>query len=410
VLRAAVPPIMRPLRHRGFAFLWAASTLAVIGGAGASIATAWQILTMQGSAVDLGLLVALLTAANLVTLPLGGIVADRFPRERILLVAALLSAFSSIGISALIRFDLLQIWHLYALAVFFGVLASLRAPASQAIRPTLLPKDDLLKGNALIASSAHLVGMVGAALGGILVDLWGTSGAFAFQGALGAVSALCLLGVRPSFATEPASDQPRGSWLRPVGEGIAAVRRIPWVWGTIVLFAVGNAFAAASLNVAIPVRIRQELHLDATVLGTMNSAGAAGALVAALVLGQARSVRQGGVVAFCGIILGGLALAAAGLQTTTFGLLAAAFFGWGGMAVFVLIWNSTLQRKIPANLLGRVSSVDSFGSLILVPVGVPLLSILVHRMGATDVLLGSGLAVVALALLALALPTVRRWD
>ncbi|MBM3946189.1 MAG: MFS transporter [SAR202 cluster bacterium] len=410
MLTSTVLPVLRPLRYRGFAFLWCSQTLATVGAAGAGIATAWQLLTMRGSAVDLGILIALHTVANLALVPLGGLVADRFPRQRILLAGGILAALFSFGVAVLIRLNLLQVWHLYPLAVFLGGLASFRAPAARAIYPSLVPKDDLLRANALTAVSVHLVGMGGALLGGILIDLWGTSGAFAFQGVLASLSALALLGVRPAFATAPPGETPRASWFRSLAEGVTEVRRIRWVWGTIALSAVGNAFAGASLNVAIPVRIREDLLMDATVLGAMNSAGAAGSLAVALALGQAKSVPHRGIVAFTGIIFGGIALIGTAFASNASSLLATAVVGWAGLALFSIVWNSTLQRTIPGSLLGRVVSVDHFGSLILVPVGVPLLGLAVTGMGAAGVLLISGVTVIVLAAIAMALPALRRWE
>lgn len=410
MLTSTVLPVLRPLRYRGFAFLWGSQTLATVGAAGASIATAWQVLTMRGSAVDLGILIALHTIANLALVPLGGLVADRFPRQRILLLGGVLAALSSFGIAVLIRFNLLQVWHLYPLAIFFGGLASFRAPAARAIYPSLVPKDELLRANALTAISVHLVGMGGSLLGGVLIDLWGTAGAFTFQGVLSGLSAVALLGVRPAFAPASPGETARAPWLKSLAEGVAEVRRIPWVWGTVALSAVGNAFAAASLNVAIPVRIREDLLMDATVLGAMNSAGAAGSLVAAIALGQAKAVPHRGLVAYAGIVAGGLALIGTAFASNTLSLLATAVFGWAGLAVFTLVWNSTLQRRIALELLGRVVSVDHFGSLILVPPGVPLLGIAVSGMGASGVLLVSGLAVIGLAAVAMSLPALRRWE
>jgi DHA3 family tetracycline resistance protein-like MFS transporter len=239
-----------------------------------------------------------------------------------------------------------------------------------------------------------------------LVDVWGTAGAFTFQGALGAVSAVFLLGVRPAFPFPQQAYQP---WLRRLNEGVAAIRATTWVWGTILLSVAGTAVAAGALSVVIPLYIKEDLGLSATVLGTLNSAGAAGALVVAVLIGQARALPRGGVPAYAGVAVAGASVIAYAFLTTPATLLSASAIGWGGLAVFTLTWNTALQRRIPSQLLGRVAGVDGFASLLLVPAAVPLMGVATEALGAPTVMVAGGAVIIALAVVAAAVPVMRRW-
>lgn len=302
----------------------------------------------------------------------------------------------------------LELTHLYILSGCFGLLSAFFMPASLSIVPQLVPREVLPRANALRALAAEFTGIVGPTLGGVLITAGGLSLALAFDTLTFGLGALCLLAVRPqSVRRERLAAQPV-SYLQDLKGGLAYVASSSWLWVTIVLFSFGNVFAGGAAAVLLPL-FSETRFAGASALGWLLSSMAGGALLAALVLNRVR-LRRRGWTAYLAVAMAGMSLMALSLSPNLLvALVMMTAFG-ASLAVFGVVWETTMQSLVPQDVLGRVVSLDMLGSFALLPLGHLLTGTLAETYGAAAILLVYGGATLALALIGLWVPAVRQLD
>lgn len=259
--------------------------------------------------------------------------------------------------------------------------------------------------------------LFGPALGAVCVALTGTSAAFAIDALSFGISAALLLVVHIPPLPKAAQTEERPAGLRglvaDIREGVGYVLRSPWLWVTIAIASLGNV-GLAPMQVALPKLIKEVYGQDVWLLGAMGTAIAAGSIVTMLLIGQARRLRHRGILAYGGLVISALAVLVLGLPlphqfAPAIAITAGVVFGVG-LAVFELIWVTSLQELVPPEKLGRVSSVDWVGSLALLPVGLAVVGVLTDRIGASWVFVAGGALNVLLNLIALTVPGIRKLD
>jgi len=162
--------------------------------------------------------------------------------------------------------------------------------------------------------------------------------------------------------------------------------------------------------VALPFLVERTLHANVGTLGFLYSAGSAGAVLGALLLGGRKRLRWRGPLCYGATVLSGLAALATGLWPVV-AVAAAGIFIIGLCAtVFGLLWTNTLQELVPRDKLGRVTSIDALGSFVLLPLGFGLAGWATDRLGPPMVFILGGAITAVLALAALFHPTIRHLD
>ena len=192
---------VRALRSRSFVLLWAGQTISALGDGAFTIALAWSVLLLTGSATALAEVLIAQSIPRLIFLLVGGVVADRLPRRLILFWSDGSRAVAVLLIALLFWTHLIVLWQILGLSILFGIADAFFLPAYQAIPPLLVPAEDLSSANALNGLSQQASTLVGPALGALLVTLTNPAAAFALDAATYVISAACLLVMRvPSVA------------------------------------------------------------------------------------------------------------------------------------------------------------------------------------------------------------------
>src|SRR6266508_338136 len=397
------------LKHRSFALLWSGQTISRLGDSLYRVALAWWVLEKTGSATAMGTVLICSMTPMLIFLLLGGVAVDRLPRLRLMIGSDLLRGIVAGAVAALAFAQLLEVWHIYVASVIFGFVDAFFEPAYVAAVPEIAPREALPSANSLTGLSRQVTGIVGPTLGAAIVALGGTPTAFALDAASFLISAGCLLPIpAPPIARANAHAEP--SVLRDLREGLDAVLASPWLWITIALAALGNVTAGGPLAVALPFLVKNTLHADVGALGLLGTMNSIGAVLGSLWLGRAARLRRRGLIAYGGLLLGGIAVLICGLPVGLFGLaLVALAFGFS-MSAFGLVWMNTLQEMVPRELMGRVSSIDFLGSFVLLPFGYALAGWATDLLGPPPVFMIGGAASIVLALLGLAHPNIRNLD
>ena len=400
--RVKVPLILEPLRHRDFRLLWTGQTVSIFGNFVFGVALPFQFFSLGATPAQLGAGFAIATATQLVLLLYGGVIVDRVPRRQVILTSDLLSAVVVTAIGALSVSGALRIEHLYGAAVFFGASAAFFMPAIGAIIPELVPAPILVQGNALRGMSRQGARIVGPAIGGLIVVSAGPGWAFVFDGLTFLISFAALLATR-----RPATEvRARRSMFAEIREGLAFTFSLPWLWITIALFAFINVAYSGPLSVGLPVLVRDVMHADATVYGLLTAAAGAGEIVGGMFVGQVR-IHRTGIAMYVFSIIGALSIAGFGFfPVLPFPFVCAAGIGFS-LAGFGTLWDTAVQRNVPRELLGRVGSVDSFGSFLMGPIAPVVAGLLIQAYGPAPLFIAGGAMATALSVSALLVPSIR---
>lgn len=397
-----LPRIAEPLRHRDFRLLWVGQTCTLFGTFVTNVAYPFQVLDLGGSAAEIGILVAIYAVVNLAFLLVGGAIADRVPRRTLIIATELASGAVTGTVAILGAAHVLDIWHLYVTYAYFGAASAFSVPAVGAIIPDLVPEDVLVQGNALRGFSRQIARVGAPVAGGILVATAGPAAAFALDSLTFFVSA----GAVALTVGVPVVARVRRSIAREIGEGLAFVFSVPWLWFTIFGFSLVNAGYIAGL-VALPLLVTEVLGQTASLFGLLSGAVGAGEAAAALLVGQVLRVRSGLVMYGFGA-LSAAAFLLYGLVPTIAGALLASALSGFAIVGFSILWESALQRHVPRALLGRVTSVDWFGGILLGPVAPIVGAAIAQRSGPPAVFVIAGVLAATVVLTGFMLPSIRR--
>ena len=398
---------LAPFASRDFRLLWSASTISLLGDGIWYVAIGWQTLALSNSATALAVVWLAFTLPHIAMLLFGGVISDRLPRRRVLLAANIVSGIFVGSIAVFSLAGVLSIWKLLILVAGYGASEAVFGPAYGAIVPELVDREVLQQANSLNQLNRPLaLRLFGPVLGGLLVGGLGAGTALAFDAATFFVSAAILSRMRVPRTVLDGMETSVRAVLREVGEGLSAVRRVPWLWAGMGADAIGTLATWGCVQALVPIVVRDDLGGSAATLGFVYAAGGVGAVVAALLTGSRGSLRRPVFVLF--VVLAGK-VAAVGLfafATSATTAMAASFLMGALSTVGVVIWMTLIHERVQGDLLGRVNSIDWLVSTSLMPVALAVVGPLADAFGARALLAVTGFGGALLVLSFLLVPGV----
>jgi MFS family permease len=377
---------LRPFAHREFRVLISALSISIFGSGMWAVAMVYEVIHLGGGPLELSL-VATAASVGLVGFVLaGGIAADRFP-QRLLIIAvegANLAVIATITLLAML--NILQLWHLAIGAFVLGVGQAFFFPAYSAMLPRILPAEDLLAANGLEGTVRPILQQAaGPAIAGILVAILSPAHAVAGVAvchflAFGIVNLLSRQApdgpgapdTQAPVPNAPGQAPAKSSLLKDLREGFSYTIRTPWLLWTLIWACLSVLFLIGPIEVLLPFVVRDQLGGDSRMFGFLLAVMGVGSALAALATASFRLPRRYLTVMVVTWGLGSLPVAAIGFMDSGW-MLAGAMLVFGVTeGVGVVIWGTLLQRRVPRHLLGRISSLDFFVSLALMPVSMAL--------------------------------------
>jgi predicted MFS family arabinose efflux permease len=366
------------------------------------VALPYQVLALGGGPLELGVYGAVTSIASIVFVLLGGAIADRVPRRRIILASDLASGAAVGAIALLSAVHALRLEHLYVAAAIIGAARSFFVPAVQALVPEIVPLEVLQAANSIRGLSRQLGLLGGPLVGGLLVAFAGLPVAFGVDALTFLVSFAALWLARPPRREPP----PPAPLLKQVREGLAYTFSVPWLWIFIFAWSIVLLGMVGPLEVALPILVRDVLHGDARLFGTIIAASGVGQVIAGIALAQLK-IRRLGIAICVFAVAGGLTLIGIGTISDVPILLAvSAVFGAQFVGVGVL-WTTAVQKHVPQELMGRVISIDFFGGALLLPIAPILTAAIVAALGPAAAFVIGGAISLAVAGLLLLVPSIR---
>ena len=406
-----MPAALRPLRHRDFRLLWIGLAVSLVGSGLWLVALAWQVIELGGGPTELSLVTAVYSVGLLVFVLVGGIAADRLPQRLVMLAADVVRAAVLLVLGALSLTGDLRIWHLAAGGLVIGAGEAFFIPSYTALLPHLLPENELLAANGLEGTLRPLAQQAtGPVLGGVAVATLSPGVAILTGGLTYLISAGCLLAmnVRPAKGASAPTAPGMAAFFADLREGFRYVRRTSWLWATLLFALALVLFIVGPLEVLLPFAIRDNLGGGADDYGLALAAFGVGGALGALVISSRRLPRRYLTVMILMWGLGSLPFAFVGLASALWVVLVALFVVGATYSAAMVIWGTLLQRRVPERLRGRVSSLDFFVSLALMPVSMAIAGPAGAAFGITAVFLVAGIVPMFLAAAAILVPRLDR--
>jgi MFS family permease len=356
---------LRVLRHHDFRYLWLGQSTSALGDAVVIVAIALYVTDLTGDPTQVGIVLAAYLAPLIGFLLVGGVWADRLPRERVMITADVARATLHTLLAILIFSGVVEIWQIVVIEACYGTAQAFFQPAYTGLVPRTVPPGEVQPAQALSSLTLNLAELTGPAIATALVLGVGAGWAFLLDAATFAVSAACLTRVRTA-GTAPAASQ-RQTVLAELGEGFREVSSRPWLWVTVVVFSAAVPLGYAPLFVLGPT-IAKETYDSAAVFGIVTAAFGAGALTGATI-GLRWRPRHPMRAAFLVIAVWPVMIVsfAVGAPVALVVLLSVAT--GLGFALFEVFWDTTMAERIPPHALSRASAWEWMGSLALLPLG-----------------------------------------
>ncbi|HVC88006.1 MAG TPA: MFS transporter [Gaiellaceae bacterium] len=391
------------LRERPFRLLFTGQIISLLGDSFTSIALAFAVLDLTGSATDLGYVFAAKTIPLVTFLLIGGVFADRLPRRTVMLTADVVRMAAQGAVAALVLTHSAHIWELVVLQAIAGTASAFFNPASTGLTPMTISPERLQQANALRGLAMASTGVVGTAIGGGVVVAVGPGWALAVDAASFAASAYFLAQLRlPAHVKlEPQS------FLADLLEGWREFSSRTWVWVIVLAAAFGNMLG--SVFVVLGAVISQR-SLGGPLAWTVILVGlGVGSLLGGFVSLHVRVRRP---LFFGSSLLGFLAIPMAllALHAPAVVVAAGALLSGGANMIFNSLWETALQKNVPAAALSRVSAYDWFGSLAFQPLGLVLAGPAAAAFGTSATLWIATAGTVAVATLAVSTASVRQLE
>lgn len=395
-LKTSALRLLKPFAVRDYALLASALVLSTFAAGIWAVAMVYQVRRLGGGPVELSM-VATASAVGLLCFVLfGGIMADRHSCRRIVLLVEVLSLALMSTTALLSLAGMLELWHLVIAGFFGGAGSAFFYPAYSALLPKMLPPEQLLAANGLEGTARPVVQTaMGPMTAGFLVAELSPAHAIAGISVIHLVALLMLRRIpnRDAYnAPGPVEGQAQPGMLRQLREGIGYTVRTRWLLWTL-LFSVISVFTfIGPFEVLLPFIVSENLQGDAKLfsfaLAFFGIGGAAGSLLVA----SSRFPRRYLSLMTACWCLGTLPLALVGYVDAAWMLFAILLAFGITDAAGMVIWGTLLQRRVPSHLLGRISSLDFFVSLALMPLSMAAAGPLTQVLSLQQIFIIAGLA------------------
>jgi len=378
-----MPRAFRPFAIRDYRVLASALAISVFGHGLWAVAMVYQVKALGGGPVQLSVVATATSVGILAFVLLGGIVADRVPGRRILILVEITTLVTVATVATLALTGWLQLWQLAVAGFLLGSGAAFFFPAYSALLPRILPDDMLLAANGVEGTMRPVLQQAaGPAAAGALVAALSPGHAVAIMAVchLAATWILTTLSREASgevvddgapddaAAAPPSARVALSGILADLREGVAYTAQTPWLKWTLLFAVVWVFLFIGPIEVLLPFAVADQLGGDARTFGFILAFFGAGGAIGSFATASVRLPRRYLTLMIAAWAIGGMPLAAVGILDAFWQMALVMFVVGltGGMGQ--VLWGTMLQRRVPRHMLGRVSSLDFFVSLLLMPV------------------------------------------
>lgn len=379
-----LPRALRPFANPQYRILFVALTMSLFGAGVWIVALVWQVIALGGTPIELSFVATGSAIGMLAAVLFGGVAADRIPQKRILVAVETTKVVVVGAVAALAMMGVLEVWHLVIAAFVLGVGEGFFYPAYSALLPGVLVADDLLAANGMEGVlRPSIMQALGPAVASAAIAIWSPAAAFVIVAGAQVLAVAGLLFLRTTPVRrdlDGESTHPVRALFSDIAGGFAYMFKTPWLLATLLYACLLVLVIMGPIEVLLPFAVKDQVPgpvqaifgggagAFALVLASFGIGGAVGSLFVA----SKRLPRRYLTIMNLLWGVGCIPLVLIGF-TDQLWLMAVALFVTGfGFSSATVIWGTLLQRRVPAALLGRVSSLDFFVSLALMPVSMAI--------------------------------------
>ena len=393
--------VLAPFRFREYRLLIAAVSLSIFAEGMWAVVMALQVIELTNDPTALSLVATCLAAGLVAFVLVGGLAADRLSLRAIIIVVEAVNTAVATAVAVLGFLGALQIWHMALAAGALGVAAAFFFPAYSAILPRILPAEQLLAANGVEGVVRPVFQRaVGPAVAGLVIGATFPALGASMVAALFGVGLLLLLATRlPTKPVAIAGDRPQ--LVRDLKDGFAFMVKTPWLLWTLLFASVFVLVVLGPIEVLLPFVVQDRFEHGEQTYGFVLAFFGLGSALGALGVSSRRMPRRYLTTMLVCWGAGSIPLIALGM-TSSFAVMALASFIVGLTdGAGMVIWSTLLQRRVPPQMLGRVSRLDFFVSLAFMPVSFAIVGPLSKVVSMQAIFLAAGVVPVVLALVAI---------
>ncbi|MDX2215674.1 MAG: MFS transporter [Oculatellaceae cyanobacterium bins.114] len=387
-------------QSRNYRLFFLGQGLSLVGTWITMVAMIGLVYHLTQSPVLLGIVGFASQVPNLVLVPFGGVLSDRWNHQHTLIVTQILSMLQSFALAILTLTGTIQIWHIIVLSLFQGIVNAIDSPTRQAFVPEIVERQDrLINAIALNSSMFNGARLIGPAIGGILLASVGAGYCFLIDGVsyIAVLAALMAMRLKRRVPVASQTFFTVGSIWQHLREGFVYVFGFAPVRSILIMVGVVS-FLGVNFVVILPIFANEILHGDANTLGLLMSASGVGSLIAAVQLSLRREVRGlGRLVAIAPIIYGSGMIAFALSRSIWLSVLLLAIIGFGSLLQSASS-NTIIQTLVQDEMRGRVMSIYIMSFLGMISFGNLFQGALVSFIGAPTTVAVCGIVCVVVAI------------
>jgi len=357
-LTTRLPAGLSAFRHRNYRLFWGGMAVSLIGTWMQQVGQAWLVLELTNDPFALGIVAAAQFTPVLFLGLFGGIVADAVSKRRLLVITQVIAGGLALLLGVLVVAGVVEVWHVFVLALGLGVVNSFDMPARQSFVVEMVGRPDVPNAVALNSAVFNLTRIIGPAVAGITIATIGLEPLFFVNAASYLAVVVGLIMMRPNELVSPSARVVIERNFRSVGdrlvEGLRYTRREPSIFLAISVLGVVATFAL-NFQVLIPVLARDVLGGNADTFGFLMAAAGVGSLVSALSIAFGQRASMGLLLVGAAVV--GVSMIGLGISRSfpiSLGLMFLA--GWGTISMAATC-NTIIQMTVPDVLRGRVMSV-----------------------------------------------------
>jgi MFS family permease len=412
-MAAKLPRALYPFRTPQYRILAAALIVSLLGAGTWIVALVFQVRDLGGTPTDLSFVAALNAVGLLASVLVAGVVADRVPQKWILLAVEVTKAVC-FGIAAFLGLTgIVEVWHLAVLSLVLGIVDGFFYPAYSALLPSILPAEELLPANGIegmLRPTVHQA--LGPLLASAVIAAASPAAAFLVVAVLQLLAGAGLLWLRTTpvrrEVTAATGRHPLLTMVDDIREGVRYMVRTPWFFGTLLYACLWVLVMLGPIEVLLPFAVTDQTGGGAGSYALVLAAFGIGGALSSLAVASFRLPRR--YLSVMNLVwgFGTLPLIVVGVTNQLWVMIVAVFVVGAALSWGQVIWGTLLQRRVPPEMLGRVSSLDFFVSLALMPISMALAGPVGEAVGFGWTFLVAGLVPIVLAVVVLAVFKMRQ--
>ena len=340
------------------------------------VAQSWLVLKLTHSAFLIGLIAALSTTPTFLFTLFCGVMVDRFSKKKILLYTQVSAMLLALILGILTVKNVITVWEIGVIAFILGTINAIDSPARQAFMSEIVSKEQLSSAIALNSSVFNAARVIGPGVAGIVIAIFGTGGAFIFNGVSYMAVILALLLMKVHYVTPVIILKP----IEAIKEGLNYTINHPLIGPILLLTGVTSIFGW-SYSTVMPLIAHNDFHVEATGLGYMYAAAGFGSLIGAIFIGTHANKISSVIFIFGGNTLFALSIFTFTYSQNIYMSLPFLFLSGLGLLSQFAMMNTIIQNVVKPEYLGRVMSIYIFMFVGLTPFGNFIIGFLSEKMG-----------------------------